>query len=332
MTNLCNAAAVWLVASVALVGCGSADSSAFDDKGGGGADSSVTEDTSGGGSDTTTPTDTVTPADVTPPPKDTAGGTDTTPPPIDTSPPPVVTLDSVCGRLADTICAAPLTSCCTKRGMKFDVATCRDNVLTSCGDAVDEVKAGDRTFDPSQFDACAAAWTKLTTTCSVGILDYIRTYTPCELLLNPKSPPGTPCTADSECHASAGAYANCNKSSGDCETISFVGKGAPCSYSGPDERLCNDGLFCPFATGGGGGTTVCDNAHPIGGGCGGGPFGSTNDPSCGFGNRCNAGKCAPGLPLDAACTSELQCASWNCVSGRCTDPFVQMANTGTCGG
>jgi hypothetical protein len=162
----------------------------------------------------------------------------------------------------------------------------------------------------------------------VPLLEYLRSYVPCQLLLNPTAPTGSSCTQDSDCHASAGTYANCGSTSGSCETIAFVGKGASCTYAAPDKRICNDGLFCPFS---GGGPTTCDNARPMGSSCGSGGFG-TNDPSCGFGNRCNGGKCAPGLPMDSGCSGDLQCASWSCQGGRCTDPNVEMASPQTCGG
>ena len=327
MRSLCIRSLIAALTAIPLVACGSApDASNFDDPGT--TDSSTTTD--GGGTDTASGSDTTSGGD-TAPGKDTGlPPGDTTPPPTDTTPPPIdsgapLSLDNVCDRLADAICAPTTKTCCTSRGVAYSETGCRDNVKSYCGTLVDEVKAGDRTFDPTKFDGCAAAWKTLTTTCSVPVLTYTKVYAVCDQLLNGSMAPGDfTCSAASDCKSNDGALASCNDSSS-CDNFHVGGKDAPCNYDGPVYHLCDYGFYCSFSTPG----SKCQPAKGIGsGGCFGG-----SDPSCGWGNRCDSSNhCAPGLPMGSSCSGDLQCASWSCNSGRCTDPNVEMAIATTCGG
>ena len=312
MKSLCIGLACLLVA-----GCGSApDASAFNgggngqDSGVGGGDTSNGDTHGGGGTDTSGGSDTR------PPPED------TTPPPTDTAPPPV-TLDDVCDRLAEVVCTSATSSCCASKGVTYDDGGCHAGVKAACGAEVDAVKAGTMTFDPKAFGACASVWGAMESKCSVPILDFVRSYTACELLFNGMGAPGDGCSAATDCKTDGLGYAECSSSSGTCTEFVIVGKDASCNYDGSTIHFCDYGLYCSPST------NTCREAKGAGTGCTGGP----SDPSCGFGNTCSSGHCAPGAGDGASCFQDLECASWNCSSSfTCTDPNFEVATSSTCNG
>jgi hypothetical protein len=153
----------------------------------------------------------------------------------------------------------------------------------------------------------------------------VKTYGVCYELLNGTIAAGSGfCSDANECKAGPTALPSCS-GTGTCSDFIIVGKDQPCNYEGAVKHFCDYGLYCPFT----GGATKCLAAKSLGsGGCSGG-----SDPSCGWGNRCDGtNHCAPGLPMGSSCSGDLQCASWGCTSGKCTDPNVQMAVPTTCGG
>lgn len=253
---------------------------------------------------------------------------------VDTAPPTPTTLDNVCARWADAICAAPTKDCCTRRSIGYDATGCRNAVTGMCGTLVNQVKAAQRTFNASQFDACAQAWRSLETTCSVPFVDYVKGYAPCAQMFPGTIGAGKPCADDNECIAPAGGVAFCDKTARTCATALIVPKDAPCSYDQAALRLCDTGYYCPAQTGG-----KCKAVTPAGGSCN-----NVNDVSCGLGFQCaptstGASQCKPGLPASAQCTNGLQCASWTCNgltpfggTGTCSDPYAQMASPGVCQG
>ena len=105
-----------------------------------------------------------------------------------------------------------------------------------------------------------------------------------------------------------------------------MGKDASCNYSGTTVHYCDYGLYCATT----GGPGVCRVAKKIGDSCGG-----AWDSSCGFGNTCRDLKCQVGAAKGMSCgggAADLQCASWNCDGGMCTDPYVQLAIPLLCSG
>lgn len=302
--------------------CGGAtDASAFDDKG----DASTSDETSTGADTSVTPgTDT---AKDPPPKKDSDVPGDTTPPPPDTA--STLTLDNVCARIADITCTGTYGTCCSAKSIPYKESGCRAAVLASCGDQVDAISGGKGTFNPAAFPACASAWSSLASKCSVPILEYLRTYAPCNQLLNGGTAPGGSCNNDWECKVPAGAYANCNND-GRCETIVIAPKDAMCNYGGSTRAFCDYGLSCSFMSGGASGT--CRTAKAVGVAC-------NNSFECGFGNWCDkgsfggtSGKCAVGLAAGASCFGNEQCASSGCSGGKCTDPNATPAISVLCNG
>jgi hypothetical protein len=235
--------------------------------------------------------------------------------------PPITT---VCDQFATATCTPAFQMCCTSKGLAWDELGCTDVAKLFCDSSRDGVTAGKTVYNPAYADACAAAWKSATTSCTLSLTDWIKNRVPCAQTFNGKSAPGGMCTRDSDCHADAGSVGICDNSSKVCRQYSVVAKGAACNYFGISPKLCDKGLYCDFTTGA---VPTCKNATPLGAAC----FG-IDDQSCGLGNTCKAGKCAVGAPAGASCTRDLECASWSCSVGKCTDPNVTLASKALCSG
>jgi len=305
----------------AVVGCGgAADAGAFaDDSGGADATADTAVDSA-----TDSPLDTSATDGGTDAPK-----TDTTPdvPP----PPPPPTLANVCDKLADAVCGKPLSTCCTKSGFGFDEAGCRDGVKAGCGDRVADVEAGDSVFDATAFPACADAWAKIETACTVNLLEFLRTYPPCQQLFRGTTAAGDGCTDDVECAGPPGAFGTCTDA-GTCAQFTIVGKDAPCNVAGDVRATCDLGLFCNVTGGGTDPKGTCKAARKVGETCT-----SSRWFECGYGYVCQGGtggtaKCAEGKAGGATCGGDWECASWKCAAGRCAAANYPVASKALCGG
>ncbi len=235
----------------------------------------------------------------------------------DMPPDGAVPLENVCDVIASAACSSNTTTCCTASGFTFDEKTCRSRQKQYCDEQVAVVKAGKATYDATKIPGCVAAWKDTFSKCKVSLTDELRAGGACALVFRGTITRGSPCTSDGECKAPEGGLAACG-SSKLCEVL-FYGEAKadePCRTNG---YQCAAGLQCT-------GDNVCKPATPIGGAC---P--SAMDQSCGFGNFCNALKCAAGLPAGSACGNYLECASWQCVSSKCSDPTPPFANKFRCG-
>jgi hypothetical protein len=233
-------------------------------------------------------------------------------------------ITSVCDKFATATCTPAFQMCCTSKGFTWDELGCTDVAKLFCDNSRDGVTAGKTVYDPTYADACAAAWKSAGSSCVLSLTDWIKNRVPCAQTFNGKTAPGGSCTRDSDCHADAGQVGICDNSSKKCRAYGVVGKGAACSYFGISPRLCDKNLYCDFTSGS---IPTCKDATPLGGSC----FG-IDDQSCGLGNTCKAGKCAVGAPSGASCTRDLECASWSCSVGKCTDPNVTYASKAFCSG
>ncbi|MGZ3421104.1 MAG: hypothetical protein ACXVEE_24735 [Polyangiales bacterium] len=247
--------------------------------------------------------------------------TDTKPDTSTDSGPPITT---VCDQFATATCTPAFQMCCTSKGLAWDDLGCSDVAKLYCDSSRDGVTAGKTVYDASYADACAAAWKSATTMCTLSLTDWIKNRVPCAQTFNGKTAPGGACTRDSDCHADAGEVAFCDNSSKRCRQYGVVPKGASCNYFGISPRICDTGLFCDYTTGA---IPICKDATPLGGSC----FG-IDDQSCGLGNTCKSGKCAVGAPVGTTCTRDMECASWSCSVGKCTDPNVTLASKAFCSG
>ncbi len=233
------------------------------------------------------------------------------------------TLSEVCTRIAQSTCSPSFQKCCISRGQKWDELGCEDVMNNWCDDGRDGVFAGKTTYDPSWAQACAQGWSVWTSSCSLNLMNWIKSQAPCSQMYKGKTAPGGACQRDTDCAANVGFVARCDESSKICRSYGVVGLGQACNYFTSAPRWCDNGLTCDFSNGAG----VCVKATPLGGAC----FGS-DDTSCGFGYVCTSGKCAVGRPVGQTCEQDLQCASWDCSGGKCTDSMVSAAVPYLCGG
>jgi hypothetical protein len=305
--------------SIALlaVACGGAkvSESAFDEPVDGGA----TADTAVGQTDAPIPNETGNPK------KDSGGGPEDAPA-IDTAPP--LSAENLCTRLADSICTSALSGCCATKGFEWKEAGCRTAVMTDCANKKDAVKKGDTTLNLDAYGACVAAWSALSTKCSVPVFEFVKSYPPCNQLFNGTTPFGDSCGEDYECKVAAGAYGNCSTDNR-CDSVIIAANGAPCGGLPGTRAFCDYGLQCMYSSSTSG---TCRPAKAIGAMC-------TQNFECGFGNWCNrggfgsSGSCVAGSAVGAACSFDAQCASGDCnSSGRCTDPNVTVASPIFCNG
>jgi len=248
--------------------------------------------------------------------RDSYVGTDTATPPDSGA-----TMAMTCAKIARATCTSAFETCCKSSGFAYDPLACDDVSRNWCDDAADGVTAGRSSYNPAWADACAAGWTTITTTCQPHIFDYVKNQTACSQLFNGFTPVGGACLRSSDCRAGLGEFTYCDESAKRCRTIAIVGSGQTCNYFGAAVRLCDRTLTCSPST------NRCVAATPIGGTC----FGA-DDTSCGIGNTCKLGKCAIGAPPGATCARDLECASWECQLGTCTDIRQPVANRWLCQG
>ena len=286
-----------------------------------------------GGSDGATPDAATPPSDgTTPLPPPDGATSEVATPPSDAAVPdlgPVadasgLTMSGACDKIAASSCGAGFKACCEASGFKFDAFACGDASRWWCRNQANAVTAGSATFDPAWADACAAGWASGTTLCTPHIFDWIKAMAPCAQLFNGKVAPGGACSVDSDCKAVPGQSVWCEGTGKRCRAAMVVGEGQPCNYFGAAVRFCDKGLTCSTDAAG---LSTCAKAIPVGGSC----FGP-DDSACGLGFVCDVNKCAPGQPPGAACTKDLQCASWSCQSGKCTDVRQFIASKPFCGG
>ena len=181
------------------------------------------------------------------------------------------------------------------------------------------------TFNVDAYDACVSAWTALSAKCSVGVLDFVKLYAPCNQLFNGTTPFGSACTEDYHCKVSPGAYANCTNDNR-CDSTVIVGAGAACGVVAGGRAYCDAGFYCNYTSSSSGTCRETKLGNPC-----------SENYQCGIGNYCSrsfggSGSCAAGLAAGAMCGFGAQCASGTCASGRCTDPNVTVASREVCGG
>ncbi len=282
------------------------------------------------GSDTSTPfEDSSVRPDLGPPPTD-----GIVPPPLDGAPPPfdIGPTDaiappppSICNDLADAICTKYTAACCSAHGTTYVDSKCRDAEISYCKYELDWVATGRLTYDGSQLASCEGAWTKAFATCGVFFVDWLKLYEPCTRVFNGVLKPGDACSYDIECMSPPKGEGYCDPTSKKCKQYDVVGKGAGCNFTGRVIHYCDAGLFCDTTST----TPTCLPEKPLGSACDG-----TDDLSCGYLHACVGGTCQKGLPAGAACdaSAAIQCASWTCTGGKCTDPNVSLADASVCGG
>jgi hypothetical protein len=231
------------------------------------------------------------------------------------------TLYTTCAKIAVSTCNPSFEMCCKASGFTWDYIGCEDISRNWCDDAVDGVFAGRTSYNAAYADACAAGWKAMTSACTPHLFDWVKNQAACSQLFNGVVPPGGSCTRSTECRAGAGETAYCDETAKRCRAYSVSALGGSCNYFGATIKWCDKGLTCDTAVG------KCVTATPVGGSC----FGA-DDTACGIGYSCKFGKCAVGSPAGASCVRDLECASWECSFGKCTNINVPLASKALCGG
>lgn len=309
-----------------IAGCGSAlDASIFDTDAASVDGSDARSIVDGGATDTTSSVDTGSDAGSTVD----ASIDVVTPPdlgPADVAPDAPLTIDTLCASYAAGICTGAQSDCCTTSGLGYSQSGCVSATTAYCGELLSNAMSNGGSADLSKFAECMSAMHALQTSCNVSVLTLLKRIPPCELLFTGGQPPGNGCSADSDCAAAPGAAAVCDMSSGQCAQISIVGKGEACNYDGAQRQICDLGLTCVAK--GSSGKQTCDTATALGGDCPGGD----GDISCGYGFVCgSSNQCQAGAAAGASCSSNFDCASWQCgSSGTCTSPMYSEAQAGVC--
>jgi hypothetical protein len=239
--------------------------------------------------------------------------------PIDSPPPTPATCDAIVA----AVCGPDTAPCCTKHGFTWGESGCKSVMSGYCGGQVDAVKAGTMTYDASYLDACAKSWVSELKTCDMDFITYIKSTFACAQLFNGTKAPGDACDPTLyECKAPKGGAAWCDQAAKRCRVYTVVPKGGGCNYYGSTIRYCDSGLYCDLTSP----TSTCLDALKTGEACAG-----PDDLACGLDNVCKDNKCAPGLPKDALCGSNPECASYQCTAGKCTDPNVTIVSKWICG-
>lgn len=233
----------------------------------------------------------------------------------------------VCDALIASICGPPTKACCDAQKILFDLDACTASVRGWCGFRMDQVEAGVAKLDISKLDACAKGYAAAYSTCTLNFLSYLDHVIPCAQLVDGVKAPGEACNPKipDQCKAGGAGFSVCDETLKRCRLYQLQPLGAACNYTGSTIRYCQKGLFCDV---GGPGAATCKVAKKTGEACAG-----PGDLSCGVeGNVCKDGKCQPGLPGGATCSSFDECASLTCDAGACGKPTFPMATAEVCNG
>lgn len=231
------------------------------------------------------------------------------------------TPEDACRTLTVAICEEA-RDCCVTETKAFSRETCQKNVSAWCNRQTSAVADGRRVFDGAALDTCVGVWRSHLRTCAVTYRSYYKTYPACLALFRGLVAPGGSCADPHDCAAPGGSFSTCSAAS-KCTVIRTVGNGEWCGWTGATASSCDEGLFCDSADGKSG---ICRPARAPGSSCAG-----VDDASCGYLYTCRDAKCVAGAAKGAMCTRPLECASWSCVEGTCTDPYLRMAGPWLCG-
>jgi hypothetical protein len=242
------------------------------------------------------------------------------------SPPPS---KATCTKMVAAMCSDKASACCTTAGFTWNGDGCNTNIDYYCNSLVDQVTLGRATYDESYLDACLAGWQANLTACEVDGLTSAKNQIPCTHLFNGTKKVGDTCSGKAfvECEAPAGFGAYCDvrtgETTGKCRAYGFVGKDQACNFYGSTVRYCDTGLYCDLTST----TPTCKTAKTLGATCDG-----PDDFSCGIGASCNMNKCTALAGEGATCTRNEECASYSCVSSKCTKPDNAIVSAWLCGG
>jgi hypothetical protein len=245
------------------------------------------------------------------------------------------TLDNFCQLAVPQICAAQ-KDCCTNSGFGHDQTKCAASAIADCQKDIDAVKKGELSFDPTNTDACLAAYSKYLKLCVISFKDfpsYLRDFDVCAPIFEGKVQPGGKCDRNAQCASSSkpDTFVDCDDTKNVCEVFSILKESAPCELGEDVPSVCDPGLYCDvsFLTGppykG-----ICKQATPLGKPC------NKFNPytlECGLGYYCNGvtGVCTNGKVGGAACANDVECQSFSCDSLKCA-PLEPIVDQNSCTG
>ncbi|MEZ4221025.1 MAG: hypothetical protein R3B13_08850 [Polyangiaceae bacterium] len=241
---------------------------------------------------------------------------------------PQYTLDNFCEKAVPQICAGE-KDCCTNSGYGYDQAKCESNGMAECMKDIAAVKAGNITFDPTNTDACLAAYTKYLKQCVVTLKDlpsFVREFDVCAPIFEGKLKPGDKCERDAQCASAAdpNSFSTCDDDTKVCRVTTLWQESETCALGKNVDGVCDKGLYCdaslltlpPYKG-------ICKKATPLGQPC------NKFNPytlECGLGYYCNTttGVCTVGKVGGAACVNDVECQSFSCTLLKCaaTPPLV----------
>jgi len=225
------------------------------------------------------------------------------------------TLDNVCARTGPKICA--LRKPCCEKNFGYDEATCLAEANADCAQDVIDARAGRASFHPEVVDACLAKYNDIFVACEFTFDLYakaLKVFRDCRVF-DGQLAEGAACTRTSQCKAppSSNEVASCDEDkSKQCTIVKILVAGDACELSDGFKGTCDEGLYCDVSFSSAPLKGTCKAKTPLGQSCD-----KTKRPNieCGFGFRCDeSGVCAKGLPGNAACTSDLDCASVKCAA------------------
>lgn len=232
------------------------------------------------------------------------------------------TVDNICSQLPQKVCQSRAKCCDSSFG--YNQGNCESVEKQDCDQLVAEVKAGDRTFDPSMVDVCLAAVQPLLDKCLfTGDMDaaLLKAINTCGKIFPGTGAPGSACTTQSDCAPSSDplGYFGCSTQNNQCYQGTILSQGAACNYY---MNVCDDGLDCatPSLTIQNG---TCTPITPTNGVC-------SSSNQCGLGNYCTNSACQIAKET-GSCSNFHHCASLNCEGGQCAQPspIIRPAECGT---
>ncbi len=234
-------------------------------------------------------------------------------------------LDSYCATASKESCAAR-KSCCTAT-LGYDAAECEKEFMLACEPAVEAVKNGDASFDPSTAADCIDLLGTYAGKCSdltwSDRMAWQRAANVQCAIFRGKVGVDGDCTSSLNCAPTleADAWTTCG-TQGKCKTVRFLKENDACSLPGPEADTCDDGLYCNAPTFPPGELGTCIKATARGAACD-----TAVEPNleCGLGSFCDAatGKCTEATKgAGESCTYGFECRSGSCAypGAFCTEP------------
>lgn len=229
------------------------------------------------------------------------------------------TLDDICDQFAKKQCAAA-KPCCESSGIDYDKAGCEAAVRAGCEEEVESVREGERTFSARRADACLADLQASYAKCFMTgweALAMSGRRLLCMTVFGGTTAEGGACNDWPDCKQppDPSKVAMCDFSTNECFIRPLMlGEGETCGAAG--YPTCTPGLFCDTSAYKPGIGGFCSKPKTVGATCE-----NVDFDECGVGNICTnplgRGTCVAARADGQHCSSDRDCASKECINGRC---------------